>query len=377
MPKEGVGGEKTEKATPTRIKKARKDGQIPRTQELGTWLGIAVASVMVPRTVSSAMERSQALMIKSSAAITDPSMEAVRRMFMDALLIFLMVVLPLAIVMLVIGSVSAAAQGGVRWSNKPLTPSLKKFNPVPGIKRMFGPQGAWEATKALIKTIALGTTLLMTSDTAQALVMSSGSLPLSAITDTVAESAVTMFRVAAFTGLALAVVDYIIVRKRMMKQIKMSKYEITQEYKQSEGDPLIKAQRRAAALAMSGNRMIAAVSDADVMLVNPTHVAVALKYDIANGAPKVVAKGAGETATRLREEATTQRIPMVQDIALTRALYASCELGQSVPPQLFTAVARVLAFVMQLKSKGVAAGMHRPGFPAPEVEGLPKARRGR
>ena len=128
---------------------------------------------------------------------------------------------------------------------------------------------------------------------------------------------------------------------------------------------------------MSGNRMMAAVADADVLLVNPTHVAVALKYDAEKGAPRVVAKGQGAIAAKLREKAMEHRVPMVQDIPLARALHASCEVGQAVPAQLFTAVARVLAFVMQLKSRGVASGTHRPGFPAPDVSDLPKVKRRR
>jgi flagellar biosynthetic protein FlhB len=139
----------------------------------------------------------------------------------------------------------------------------------------------------------------------------------------------------------------------------------------------MKAHRRSAALAMSRNRMMTDVQTADVLLVNPTHVAVALKYEAARGAPRVVAKGADEIARKLREIAEESRVPMVQDIPLARALHASCDIGQEVPPQLFTAVARVLAFVMHLGARGVHGGFHRPGFQAPETLGLPKAGRRR
>jgi flagellar biosynthetic protein FlhB len=162
-----------------------------------------------------------------------------------------------------------------------------------------------------------------------------------------------------------------------MAKLRMSQYEIKQEHKQSEGDPHVKGQRRATQMAMSRNRMMSEVADADVLLVNPTHVAVALKYRADQGAPRVVAKGAGEVAAKLRARAEEARVPMVQDIPLARALHASCELGQEVPAQLFTAVARVLAFVLQLDARGVRGGMHRPGFEAPSVEGLPKAGRRR
>jgi flagellar biosynthesis protein FlhB len=252
-------------------------------------------------------------------------------------------------------------------------PTLKKLNPLPGIKRMFGGHGLWEATKAVIKTAALGTVVVVTSDKAQALVSSSGALPLSAVTATFTDSAVLMIRVVAVTGLVIAVADYVVARRQTMKQLKMTKYEIQQEHKSSEGDPHVKAQRRAAQMAMSRNRMMTEVAGADVLLVNPTHVAVALKYQPDRGAPRVVAKGADEVATRLRERAAEARVPLVQDVPLARALHASCEIGQEVPAQLFTAVARVLAFVMQLSSRGVRGGFHRPGFAAPDVEGLPRA----
>jgi flagellar biosynthetic protein FlhB len=157
----------------------------------------------------------------------------------------------------------------------------------------------------------------------------------------------------------------------------MSHYEIKQEHKQAEGDPYMKAHRRGVQLSMSRNRMMAEVAEADVLLVNPTHVAVALKYDPAKGAPRVVAKGAGEVAAKLREIAADARVPLVQDVPLARALHASCDLGQEVPAQLFTAVARVLAFVMHLGARGVRGGFHRPGFEAPDVEDLPKAGRRR
>ncbi|TQN37508.1 flagellar biosynthetic protein FlhB [Blastococcus colisei] len=377
MAKDGPGGEKTEKPTPQRLKKARKDGQIPRTQELGTWLGVAAASVLLPVLVGNAFESAQKLFVQIGSVASDPRPEKISMLLGEALSVFMITLLPMAVGMMVVGTLAAAAQGGVTFASKPLKPTLKKLNPFPGIKRMFGTQGIWEAVKALIKTSALAVVVIITSDRAQALVASAGALPLSAVAATFTDSAILMFRVVAVTGLVLAVADYVVVRMKMMKQLKMSQYEIKQEHKQAEGDPYMKAHRRGVQLSMSRNRMMAEVADADVLLVNPTHVAVALKYDPQKGAPRVVAKGAGEVAAKLRALAEENRVPMVQDIPLARALHASCELGQEVPAQLFTAVARVLAFVMHLGARGVKGGFHRPGFEPPEVEGLPKAGRRR
>ena len=377
MAKDGPGGEKTEAPTPQRLKKARKEGQIPRTQELGTWLGVAAASVLLPMLVGNAFEEVQKLFVQIGSVASHPEPEKISVLLGQALSSFMFTLLPLSLGLMVVGTVSAAAQGGVTFATKAMKPTLKKLNPFPGIKKMVGTQGLWEASKALIKTAALATVVIVTSDRAQTLVASAGALPLSAVAETFTDSAILMFRVVAVTGLIIAVADYVVVRKKMMKQLKMSKYEITQEYKQSEGDPQMKAQRKAVALSMSRNRMMSEVREADVLLVNPTHVAVALKYDPAKGAPRVVAKGAGEVAAKLREIAGEARVPLVQDIPLARALHSSCELGQEVPAQLFTAVARVLAFVMHLGAKGVKGGFHRPGFEPPEVAGLPKAGRRR
>lgn len=377
MAKDGPGGEKTEKPTAQRLKKARKDGQIPRTQELGTWLGMAAASVLLPMIASKGLEEVQKLFVQIGAVTAKPETSAIAALLGQALTAFLTSVLPLAVGLMVVGVVASAAQGGVTFAAKGMKPTLKKFNPMTGFKRMFGTQGLWEIIKALVKTVALGTVVILTSDRAQTLVSAAGALPLSVVIDTFVDSAILMFRVVAVTGLIIAVADYVVVRQKSMKQLKMSKYEITQEHKQSDGDPHMKAQRKAVALSMSRNRMMSEVADADVLLVNPTHVAVALKYDPAKGAPRVVAKGAGEVAAKLRAIAEEARVPMVQDIPLARALHGSCELGQEVPPQLFTAVARVLAFVMHLGARGVRGGMHRPGFEAPDTSDLPKAGRRR
>jgi flagellar biosynthetic protein FlhB len=377
MAADGPGGEKTEKPTPQRLKKARKEGQIPRTPELGAWLVVAAASVLLPMTVQKAFTSTQELFVQGGAVFTRPTTGAVTTLLGKALSVFLSTALPMAVGLMAVGVVASAAQGGITVSGKGIKPSFKKLNPLQGVKRMFGAQGAWEAAKAVVKTAALGAVVWVTASKAKQLVAASGSMPLSSVAAGFTSTAVNMLRVVAVTGLAIALADYVVVRIRTMKKLKMSRYEIQQEHKQSEGDPHMKAHRRSAALAMSRNRMMQEVAEADVLLVNPTHVAVALKYDPAKGAPRVVAKGADEIARKLRERAEEARVPMVQDIPLARALHASCDLGQEVPPQLFTAVARVLAFVMHLGARGVRGGFHRPGFQAPETDGLPKAGRRR
>jgi flagellar biosynthetic protein FlhB len=168
-----------------------------------------------------------------------------------------------------------------------------------------------------------------------------------------------LVRAAAVAGIVMAAADYFVVRRRTNKQLRMTKEEVKQEYKNTEGDPHVKGQIRARQMQMARNRQMADVPTADVVLVNPTHVAVALRYDASKGAPRVIAKGQGEIATKIRELALEHRVPMVQDVPLARALHASCEVGAEISAEFYGAVAKVLAFVMSLKARGSAAGLHR------------------
>jgi flagellar biosynthetic protein FlhB len=165
-------------------------------------------------------------------------------------------------------------------------------------------------------------------------------------------------------------------RRRIGKQVRMTKEEVKQEYKQSEGDPMVKSAIRSRQLAAARNRMMADVPTADVVLVNPTHVAVALRYEPERGAPRVVARGAGAIAVKIRALATEERVPLVRDIPLARALYRSTKVGQEIPPELFAAVAQVLAFVISRRTQGQWGGEHstpRHGAELPSV--VPAGRR--
>jgi len=148
------------------------------------------------------------------------------------------------------------------------------------------------------------------------------------------------------------------VMRRNRKHTHMTKKEAKDEHKKSEGDPLVRAQRRSRQLALSRNRMIAAVGDSDVVLLNPTHLAVALRYEPGKSAPRIVAKGAGVVAQKIRERAEESGVPMVRDIPLARALHTACDIGQEIPEELYTAVAQVLAFIEHLKRRGSARGTH-------------------
>jgi flagellar biosynthetic protein FlhB len=191
-----------------------------------------------------------------------------------------------------------------------------------------------------------------------------GMVPISATLQQLSHSAVGLMRNISVAGLILAGADYAMMRRRVGKQTRMSKEDVKQEHKQTEGDPMLKGAIRSRQLAASRNRMLADVATADVVLVNPTHVAVALRYDPESGAPRVVARGAGAIAGKIRERAADARVPLVRDIPLARALYSSTSVGQTIPGELFAAVATVLAFVISRRSAGSYGGEHR----SPRVE---------
>jgi flagellar biosynthetic protein FlhB len=260
----------------------------------------------------------------------------------------------------------AILQGGVHV--KRLAPSFQHFDLVKGLGRMVGKEALWGGVKALVKTAVVGVVLWMVVQDLVPVLLTAGGLPVSGLLAAAGDGAASLLRFAVAAGLVLAAADVLVVMRRNRTKTRMTRREVKEEAKTSEGDPLLRSQRRSRQLAMSRNRMIAAVAGADVVLLNPTHVAVALTYEPGRAAPRVVAKGAGVIAARIRKEAEEKRVPMVRDVPLARALHSGCEIGQEIPVELYTAVAGVLAFVMALRARGAAAGVHTvPRRPAPPV----------
>lgn len=353
-----MSGEKTEKPTPKRLREARKEGRIARTPDLSAWAGILAATLLLPMLGSRVGDQTRELLVDAGQVIRNPDvgqvMSVARTTFTSVGVDLLLVSCPL----LLLGLALHTAQGGLHFATKLAKPQAKRLNPLPGLKRMFGPHSAWEAVKQTTKTAVLGLLLWHAVSTVVPLLVGSGHLPLPDVLATCFDALLALMRWAAVTGLAIAGADYLVAKRRIGKQVKMSLQDVKDEHKQSEGDPQVKSAIRSRQLAISRNRMIADVKEADVVLVNPTHVAVALRYQPERGAPRIVAKGAGVMARRIRETAMEARVPLVADVPLARALYKACEVGQEIPPELYTVVARVLAFVLSLKSRGAAAGLH-------------------
>ena len=352
--------ERTESATPKRMKEVRREGSLQRSQDLSAWLGIGTGALMLPIVLENASTAAgdQMALVREVIANPDPQLATVA--LGQGLGTVVLSLAPLFGVVVLAAVVASAVQGGIHVSSKKLKPSVKQFNLVNGVKRTFGMQALWQGAKAALKTAVIGTVLYTVVQGLVPLMLGSGMHSLSQILGAAGDGVGNLVRTAVVAGLVLAAADVLVISKRNRKKTRMSKKEVKDENKQSEGDPMLKGAIRSKQYAMSRNRMLAEVSTADVVLVNPTHVAVALRYEPGTGAPRVVAKGAGHVAARIRALAAEKRVPMVEDIPLARALHAACDLGQEIPGDLYLAVARILAFVMALRRRGSAAGTHRP-----------------
>lgn len=367
--------EKTEKPTPKKRKESRKEGQVPRTQELGGWASLLIVGMLMPTLLSRELTALQELMVTCFSLPPDADAEDALALLGEGARHVVVTLVLLGAAVMVVGVAAALAQGGFYLATKSMKPSLKKLDPIKGAKRVFGPQALWEGAKMLLKSAVVG---ILAYGAMQALLpLIGGLVPIDAVLAAVHDEVLALVRNIAVAGLVMAAADYAIVRRRIGKQTRMSKHEVKQESKQTEGDPLVKSAIRSRQLAAARNRMMTDVPTADVVLVNPTHVAVALRYEADRGAPRVVARGAGEVARRIRESAAEHRVPLVRDVPLARALYTSTTVGQEIPAELYAAVAQVLAFIISRRSQGRRGGEHRSPRSESELPAVPAVGRRR
>jgi flagellar biosynthetic protein FlhB len=359
---------KTEKPTPKRKKEARKEGRVAKSPELMAWVSLLTASILGKATIENTIKLAQRMFTHAGLAIQNADEASAMKLFGEGMTGVFTVVAPLTLGLMVVGVIGNVAQVGWAANTKALKPKFSRLNPVSGFKRMFSSQGLWELGKSILKVSLLaGLAWKTISGVSPHLTDNGHMVPIGTLLKIVGTAAASFTRNAALLGLALAGVDYYMQRRKLAKSMMMSKQEIKDEARQSEGDPMVKGQIRAAQRRMSRMRMMAEIANADAIVVNPTHVSVAIKYDAAKGAPRVVAKGADVIAARIRREAEKHGVPMVEDVPLARTLYRMCEIGDEIPAQLYEAVARLLAFLFALKASGrinpVGGGAHRPPQP--------------
>ncbi|MDO9379148.1 MAG: EscU/YscU/HrcU family type III secretion system export apparatus switch protein [Nocardioidaceae bacterium] len=367
--------EKTEAPTDKKIKESRKEGQVPRTPELGGWASVLVVAFVLHLLVGWATEQTRELMMRSTSIASDADVGEALQLLHEGGIVMLVGTVGLGTAVLLLAVAAAAAQGGIHLATKASKPKWSRLSLLQGAKRVFGPNALWEGTKVLLKSAIVG--LLVWRSVHELMPLVRGLVPLQTAIEIVAHEATRLLRDVAIAGLLAGAVDYAVQRRKMGKQNRMTLKEVKDEHKQSEGDPMVRHAMRQRAQSNSRNRQMSDLVDADVVLINPTHVAIALRYDSDRGAPRVVAKGAGVVATRIREKATDAGVALVEDVPLARALHAACEVGHEIPPELYAAVAQVLAFVVNRRTRGASGGRHRSPRHELDLPEVPRAGRRR
>jgi flagellar biosynthetic protein FlhB len=347
--------DKTEKATPKRRKESRKKGQVAKSTELNSALvlgaGLIALSMTGPAVIDSATGSMRTILELISHPNEVSSGAGLNGLMHLMLSTMLSTVAPLAGICLGVGLLANVIQVGIRPSFQAIKPSFKKINPASGAKNIFGPRIIFETGKAVTKVSVVGAVVAMallpqiTNPGA-----SVGTTPL-ALGSLMASGAKGIMLRATIAYLLIAIVDLIWQRYQHIKKMKMSKQEVKDESKQTQLPPEVKSALRRRAILASRARMMAAVPQADVVVTNPTHYAVALSYDGNHPAPIVVAKGKDFIAAQIRRIAEENDVPIVADPPLARSLHDSVAIDQMIPAELYAAVAQVLAFVYKLAGR--------------------------
>ena len=346
-------GDKTEEPTGKRLADARKKGQIPRSKELNTFVALMTASVMMMFVGGSIATGLKKIMQQQFQLTRDVIFDSASPVifFEQVLLDGLFLIIPIVIPLMIVALLTPIMMGGWNFSTESMSPKFSKMNPISGLKRMVGVQGLVELLKSIIK-IALvffvaGSLFKINLD--QYLGLSTLSLE-SSIAKAVDLIGFALL-ILSSTLIVIVAIDVPYQLWNTKKQLKMTKQEVKDEAKQQEGNPEIKGQIRRKQTELAQQRMMEEVPKADVIVTNPSHFAVALKYDAqGSGAPVLVAKGVDLIAAQIRNSALGADVPLVAAPPLARALFYSTELNEEIPSGLFLAVAQILAYVFQLKA---------------------------
>jgi flagellar biosynthetic protein FlhB len=348
--------ERTERATPRRREKAREEGKVARSNELNSavilCLGMGTLYFMGPLLVGQ-LKQSMVFIFREAPHVT-VTRDTIVPFFIDQMVKFFIIMGPILAVLTFIAYGINVLQVGVIFTGKPLEPKLDKLNIANGIKRLFSVRSLVELARDTIKLVLIAVVgyWSIKSQVPAFFPLSDNSIPVFA--GAVGKMALkTAFQIG-LVMLFLAILDYAFQKYDFEKSIRMSKQEVKDEFKDTEGSPQIKARIRQIQREMSRKRMMKEIPKADVVVTNPTHVAVALRYTQEEmEAPMVVAKGERLIAEKIKEIAREAGVPIVENKPLARALFNMCEIGSYVPNELFRAVAEVLAYVYRLKGQKV------------------------
>lgn len=357
---EGQGGEKTEPATAKKLQDARKEGQVAKSREIANGLGLLAMFLVLKFWVGNM--GNQMLSVFSNVYNRIPEVVTfwhgfmptndTRIIFQNMVLEIIVIIAPVLLIGFVIAFLSDVAQVGWKPTAKPMQPKFNKLNPISGFKKIFSVNALVELIKSIAK---IGLIILICYNYLEdkwVLLFNLYDMPLMQAIELAAETVTDLgIRVAA-VYMVIAFADFVYQKVKFSRDMRMTKQEIKEEYKQQEGDPQIKGKIRQKMREVSQRRMMQNLPQADVVITNPTHYAVAVKYDpeVAD-APIVIAKGEDYLAARIKEVAKENKIEIVENKPLARMLYANVDVGQTVPPELYQAVAEVLAFVYHLQGR--------------------------
>lgn len=348
------GQEKTEKATPRKKQEARKKGQVAKSQDLASavnLLGVLATFYLLQDYLVRVMHNYMQTFYSTNLN-RQLNEENVLELFISNSYVLLQIVGPIMLAAFLISIVANLGQVGFLFVPDAIKPKLEKINPIAGLKRIFSLRSLVELVKSLLKVTIVGyavysvvkgniNDLIFTVDMEPYQVFAL----VSSLVFKIALTAASIF-------LILGALDFFYQKYEFEKNLRMSKQEIKDEFKQTEGDPFIKGQRRAKQRALTMNRMIQAIPEATVVVTNPTHLSVALKYKTGEfDTPVVVAKGAGAIALKIREVATEHQVPIIENKPVAQVLYKNTEIGDEIPVDLYQAIAEILAVVYKIKGK--------------------------
>ena len=354
MAEQNKDQEKTEEATPKRREETREKGQVAKSRELTSIAVLGGCLIYfyfgAPLLIGRLLEVMKAC-FRQSGQLT-VSVDSIQALLLDLALQTLLTLLPILLVAMLCGFLANFFQVGLIFSTEAIAPKLSKVSPLEGFKRLFSLQSFVELIKNIFKIAIVGAVAYLTVSGEAKAIVPLMDLSVTEIVYYIGRVSFKILYTTCWVLILLAILDYLYQRWEHEKKLKMSRQEIKDENKQSEGDPLVKGRIKRLQREMARKRMMAAVPKADVVITNPTHLAVALRYDPETmQAPLVIAKGADFLAEKIREIAKKHDIPLIENKPLAQVLYKMVAVEKSIPENLYKVVAEILAQVYSLKRK--------------------------
>jgi flagellar biosynthetic protein FlhB len=351
-------GEKTEKATPKKRQKSRDEGQVAKSEEVSTATMLIAGFFALSLFAGSIFEGIRALFTFNGTLFNIDMVDTfnhvdIARHIAWGLGRVILISLPMFVVTIIVGVVMNLLQ--VKWNPtaKPMKPKFSKLNPIKGFKKIVSLQSLVTFVKSMLKMAAVIAVVYYTLISEIDVIPTILVMPLEGVLVYIGRLIVTLGISIGVLYILIAIFDYSYTRWKHEKDIKMSKHEVKEEWKQAEGNPQVKSKIKQKMREVSMRRMMQNVPQADVVITNPTHYAVALKYDMLgkSGAPVLIGKGVDFLAKRIRETAIENDIPIVENPPLARAIYAEVDIDGEIPEELYVAVAEIMAYVFKLKNR--------------------------